>query len=154
MFFIWVYYSILLGGVPWQFSAQFRRCPRRVGHDVHSARAHWASYVARSATFSRPLEVSLARFLTLPPSTPALSRVVFGSTFLHSSRFSFPLAPFPSLSYCSHACRSRHWLECSVPFLTPSVCSSLEVFCCRGSVASQGRGVGVGCEEPHLRVMF
>ena len=68
-----------------------------MGHDVHSARASWVSYVARSGTFLRPLKVLLARFLALPPSTPALSHFVFVSIFLHSARFLFSLPPFSSL---------------------------------------------------------
>ena len=60
-----------------------------MGHDVHSARASWVLYVARSGTFLRPLTVLLARLLTLSPSTPALSHFVVVSIFLHSSRFPF-----------------------------------------------------------------
>ena len=92
-----------------------------MGYDVHSARASWVSYIARSGTFSRPLGVLLARFFTLPPSTPSLSHFVIVSIFLHSSRFSFSLPPFPSLmcgSDGSRACQSCHSLECSVPFFS------------------------------------
>ena len=90
---------------------------------VHSARASWVSYVARPGTLLRPLGVSLARSLTLPPSTPALSYFVFVSIFLHSSRFPFS-APVSSLicgSDSSRACQSRYSLECSVPFFLSPV---------------------------------
>ena len=95
------------------------RCPFR-------ARG-WGSYIARSGTFWRPLGVLLARFLTIPPSTPALSHFVIVSIFLHSSRFLFSLPPFPSLicgSDSSRACQSRHSLECYVPFFPSSVLRS------------------------------
>ena len=97
-----------------------RRRPRRVGHDVHSTRASWVSYVARSGALLRPLGVLLARSLILPPWTPALSHFfVFVSIFLHSARFLFFSGLFPSL-FCgrdsSRACQSRYSLECSVPY--------------------------------------
>ena len=100
-----------------------RRVSSVLGY-VHSARANWVSYVARPGTLLRPLRVLLARSLTLPPSTPALSQFVFVSIFLHSSRFPFSLAPFPSLvcgSDSSRACQPRHSLECSVPLFPSSV---------------------------------
>ena len=100
--------------------------------DVHSALASWVSHVALSGAFLRSLGVMLARFCTLPPSTPALLHSAFVYILLHCLRFPFSLAQFPSLicgSGSSGACLSIPPFAGVFCTLFPIFRSSFEVFC-------------------------
>ena len=129
--------------------------PRRAKYDVHSARASWVSYVVFWYAFAaaRGFAGDVLVYFAFDPNV---------ILFLGSSRFPFsvPFVPIPRVNL-----RKVIVLASVDPAVTAEVfCCPFPVFCSPfwvsclsivwGFVASQGRGVRVGFEEPHLRIVF
>ena len=73
----WAFDSVFLGGILLAILRLVSTSPPQGGARCQFRARELGSYVARSGTFWRPRGLLLARFLTLPPSTPALSHFIF-----------------------------------------------------------------------------